>query len=275
MTPRQIFMSVLTVALCGGAINAHALDLPRHLPVPGGVVLVELEAATDRPEIFFNKRPAMVVKDNDDNWVAVLGIGLKTKPGKYHAVDSAGKRYSFTIKHKKYPTRYLKIKNNRLVQPNKNDQSRIAKEWPRVTGAYKTWTDISPDSLMMVRPVPHKANSSFGKRSVYNGVKKSPHSGMDFASPTGTPVKAALDGNVVETIDYFYTGNTIFVDHGLGLISVYCHLSKIDVQVGDKVSAGQVIGKVGATGRVTGPHLHFSVSLNNARVDPALFLSKK
>lgn len=257
------------------SVSAQAIDLPAHTPVPGGVVLIELEDATDRPEIFFNKRPVMVVKDNEDKWVAVVGIGLKLKPGKHAAVSSKGKEYSFKIRNKKYPTRYLKIKNNRLVKPNPKDQDRIAREWPRVTGAYKTWTDISPDTLTMVRPVPHRANSSFGKRSVYNGVKKSPHSGMDFASPTGTPVKAVLDGNVVETIDYFYTGNTIFVDHGRGLISMYCHLSNIGVKVGDKVTAGDIIGKVGATGRVTGPHLHFSVSLNNSRVDPALFLKDK
>lgn len=252
--------------------SARAVDLPQELRVPGGIVLLPLPGYEVRPEVRWGKRRVPVVLGNGGNWVAVVGVPLKLKPGKYSVSINNSEKKSFRIKNKKYPTRYLKIKNNRLVSPNKKDQNRIAREFPRVMKAYRTWTSNEPSTFQMIMPVPHKSNSSFGKRSVYNGKPKSPHSGMDFASPTGTPVKAVIDGRVVETIDYFYTGRTVMVDHGMGLVTMYCHLSKIDVKKGQEVKAGDIVGKVGATGRVTGPHLHFTVSLGNVRVDPALFL---
>jgi murein DD-endopeptidase MepM/ murein hydrolase activator NlpD len=120
--------------------------------------------------------------------------------------------------------------------------------------------------------VPDEANSAFGTRSVYNGEPRAPHSGADFLSPAGRPVKAPSAGRVVLADPQYFSGNTVIIDHGLGLFSTLMHLEQIDVKVGDMVTAGQVIGKVGATGRVTGPHLHWSVRLDNARVDPLSLL---
>ena len=121
-------------------------------------------------------------------------------------------------------------------------------------------------------PVPGQVSSPFGLRRFFNKQPRNPHSGLDLASPEGTPILSAASGRVVDTGEYYFNGNTVFIEHGQGLVTMYCHMSKIDVAVGQEVSRGESIGEVGKTGRVTAAHLHWGVILNTVSVDPSMFL---
>lgn len=137
-----------------------------------------------------------------------------------------------------------------------------------MSAQYRRFTEPAGSPLPFLSPVDGLLSSSFGRRRVLNGERRSPHSGLDIAADTGTPVANPAPGTVTLVGDFYFNGNSVFVDHGGGLISMMCHLSRIDVADGQRVARGDVLGLVGATGRVTGPHLHWSVSMNGNRVDP-------
>ena len=160
----------------------------------------------------------------------------------------------------------------RTVDLSPENQARYGRERDHQAAVMATFSTPLPASLAMRVPTPGRRSSSFGLRRVFNGQARNPHSGMDIAAPTGTAVAAPLPGTVIDTGDYFFNGQTVWLDHGGGLLTMSCHLSAIEVQVGDAVQTGQRIGAVGATGRVTGPHLHWGVMLNRSMVDPALFV---
>jgi murein DD-endopeptidase MepM/ murein hydrolase activator NlpD len=174
---------------------------------------------------------------------------------------------------KQYASQSLKVPPAQ-VNLSRADLARVTRERTIIDQALDRWTDQQPDSLSLPQPVPGVRSSSFGMRRIFNGESRNPHTGMDIAAPSGTPVHAPLAGTVIDTGDYFFNGNTVFVDHGRGLISMYCHLSEIDVKPGQHVAAGAVLGEVGSTGRATGPHLHWGLSLNRFWVDPELFVPR-
>jgi murein DD-endopeptidase MepM/ murein hydrolase activator NlpD len=160
------------------------------------------------------------------------------------------------------------------VELSPEDQARFERERDHQRKVMATFSARDgADQFAMAAPVPGPRSSSFGLRRVFNGQPRAPHSGMDIAAPTGTPVKAPLAAKVLDTGDYFFNGGTVWLDHGGGLLTLYCHLSAIDVKAADVLRPGDRLGAVGATGRVTGPHLHWGVMLNRTMVDPALFVA--
>jgi len=254
--------------------QAAGFELPHESAVPGGVKIIRLDAAGPViPYVDADGQRALVVQDGS-NWVAVVGIALSAPLGVHRVVvhqNDGRQEIEFSVADKRYASQSLKVAP-RHVDLSAADLARVNREKVRIDQAMSHWSEPPPESLILPAPVPGIRSSSFGLRRIFNGESRSPHSGMDIAAGTGTAVLVPIAGTVLDTGEYFFTGNTIFVDHGRGLISMYCHLSAIDVKPGQRVAAGSRIGAVGMTGRATGPHLHWALSLNRAWVDPALFL---
>jgi murein DD-endopeptidase MepM/ murein hydrolase activator NlpD len=253
------------------AAAAPVTDLPRSASVPGGVRIIGLPGPEgSAPVASFEQHRVMVIR-RGDRWLAVVGIPLDATPGSASLDVQAGPAASFPVGPKTYTVQRLKVAPSQ-VDLSAQDASRAAQERTRILAAIATFSAAAPASVTLLQPVPGVRSSSFGLRRVFNGEARNPHTGMDIAAATGTPIRAAADGTVVAIGNYFFNGNTVIIDHGQGLLTVYCHLSVIGVHTAQVIERGQVIGKVGMTGRVTGPHLHFAVVLNQVFVDPALFL---
>jgi hypothetical protein len=295
---RRHAFTALTAALALPALGwgntaraAASGDLPLAAPVPGGVAIVPIgprgvagagagagtaDGAAARPSARVGGQPVLV-RAQGAEWVAVVGIGLATDPAQAQAVtvlqpDGREQRVPFTLKPKRYAEQRLKVapKHVDLAPADLARAQRERVHLGQVLGRFDATRE--PPTLRLQPPVDGPRSSSFGLRRVFNGQPRNPHSGMDLAVGTGTPVRCAAAGQVADTGDYFFSGQCVIVDHGQGLLTLYCHLSAIDCTPGQAVEAGALLGKVGATGRVTGPHLHFSVHLNAQSVDPALFL---
>jgi murein DD-endopeptidase MepM/ murein hydrolase activator NlpD len=252
---------------------------PTALAVPGGVVRLSLGPSATAPVVFSGDVPVLVLGDAIE-WTALVGIPLSATPGEASVTvraDGATRTLRYTVADKRYAEQRLKV-SPKTVDLSPEDEARFESERTHQREVMATFTpppttwSTAPEALRMQVPTPGRRSSSFGLRRVFNGQARNPHSGMDIAAATGTPVVAPLAGRVMDTGDYFFNGNTVWLDHGGGLLSMVCHLSAIAVQVGDAVAVGQRVGAVGATGRVTGPHLHWGVMLNRTMVDPALFI---
>ncbi|MEI2417945.1 peptidoglycan DD-metalloendopeptidase family protein [Orrella sp. JC864] len=245
-------------------------------PVPGGVAVLGLGDGPQAPQASYQGKPVMVLREEGRRWIAVVGIPLSAEPGAHALqVEQGGARrsVSFTVGSKQYEAQHITLKNRRQVSPEPEDLKRIERELDEQNRAYRNFRAGTPSNVVLDRPVEGgRLSSPFGLRRYFNGEPRNPHSGLDFAVPAGTPVRAPAAGVVTLVGDYFFNGKTVFVDHGQGFISMFCHLSAVQVQPGQVLARGQQLGRVGATGRATGPHLHWNVSLNDARVDPAIFI---
>jgi murein DD-endopeptidase MepM/ murein hydrolase activator NlpD len=270
---RRSVLSAFCALVASAAVPAA--PLPQHRAVPGGVALIDLGAAPQRPTARLGEHAVLVLGDAE-RWTAIVGIALATVPGPQSLqVQRSGEpsRVPFMVAPTRYAEQRLKV-SPKQVDLSPEDLARHERERAHQAQVMATFSDALPTTLRFVQPTSGRRSSSFGLRRIFNGQSRGAHSGMDIAASHGTPVVAAAAGRVIDAGDYFFSGNTVWVDHGTGLLTMYCHLSAIAVKPGDTVSVGQTLGAVGATGRSTGPHLHWSVMLNRTMVDPALFLAR-
>ena len=267
----RLFCSLLVLLM---SVHVSANSLPTQAAIPGGVVIVPLSVGTMvKPKVMYRDRQVAVVQ-YERKWVAIVGVPLSAKIGAQTlSILQNGKtsKTLFYIEGKAYPTQHITIKDKRKVNPNKLDMTRIKSESEDINAALSHWTDKSVLPLPFLWPIEGRVSGLYGRRRVFNGQPRRPHSGMDIAAPTGTQVHAPAEGTIREVGNYFFNGKTIFIDHGQGLVTIFCHLDRTDVVSGQTVRQGEVIGTVGMSGRVTGPHLHLGVSLNDTRVEPRLF----
>ena len=273
LTAITLHISLLFLTL---PLLAHA-SLPQSSSVPGGVAIIQLGSIaqiSNKPKAWFQDQAVLVSSDNKQ-WVAVVGLPLNLKPGTQQLrISKAGKTttQAFRVKPKKYPEQHITLQDTGKVELSSENEERAVREIATIKELKRNWSENDSTDLDFIIPAEGRLSGNFGLRRFFNGKPRSPHAGLDVAVARGTPIKASAPGKVLAVDDYFFNGKTVFLDHGNGLITMYCHLDQSEVKTGDMVSKGQPIALSGQSGRATGPHLHWSVILNGAMVDPALFI---
>jgi len=261
--------------LCLTSVTS-AFEFPEHTPRPGGLAIMSVGAANSAspPVVMFGEKRALVLR-GENEWITVIGIPLEQTVGVAEATirtaDEESSTIAFAVKPHAYPEQRLTVGKS-YVDLTKEQLNRVGRERKIIDVALTNWRDSETTDLSLIEPVAGRRSSSFGLRRFFNDQPRSPHKGMDIAADLGTPIAAPGDGTVTATGDYYFNGNTVIIDHGQGFVTMFCHLDEIDVEEGQQLQAGTPIGKVGATGRVTGPHLHFGTYLNGTAVDPSLLL---
>ncbi len=241
---------------------------------PGGIAFIDLGPSdTVAPVVEFNNKRALVM-DTDGRWQAAIGVPLDSSVGRATITLADGASLSFDVNEHAYREQRLQVKSS-YVSLSEEALARVGRERKIIDAALSNWREAPLSDVRLAAPVDGPRSSSFGLRRFFNDQPRAPHKGMDIAASTGTPIKAPRDGIVTATGDYYFNGNTVILDHGQGYVTMYCHLSEIGVVEGQAVTTGDVLGAVGATGRVTGPHLHFGTYLNGTAVDPALLLTSR
>ncbi len=256
--------------------TAVAAFLERFESVPGGVAVLTI-AEQKKPQAFYNNKQ-VIVTGRPGTWHAVVGVPLSAAPGTHRleVITDRGKSiHHFEVEKKQYPEQRITLADDGMVNPSPVNMERIRNERALINQAKSAFTATDDIPLVLQLPVTAPTSSPFGLRRYFNDQPRNPHSGLDLAAPEGTLIQTAAPGRVINTGHYFFNGKTVFIEHGQGLITMYCHLSEINVVEDQLVSHGDIIGKIGKTGRVTGAHLHWGVIMNEVSVDPALFIERE
>jgi hypothetical protein len=272
LIPHKMLRAALGVL---AAIPAISLAAPVPAQVPGGIAQVRLGSSTSpRPQVLLGDR-RVLVRDEGGDWVAWVGIPLDLTPGELPLtirVSGHARMQTLAVHGKDYPVQHLQVKNPRMVNPDPDDLARIRMETATQDEVKTLFRDEPAPDMDLIAPATGRRSSAFGLRRTFNGEPRAPHRGLDIAAGRGAPVLAPASGVVTHVGNFFFNGRTVFVDHGQGLISMLCHMDRVDVEAGTRVERGAQLGAVGSSGRATGPHLHWSVFLNGTPVDPALFI---
>ena len=275
----RLLVGCIVATAAAASIAEIATDgLPREARVPGGVALVVVgNADAPKPMVTLDGASVWTVK-RGASWIAVVGLPLATAPGELAiSVTNGGvvQTLPFTVLNKRYPVQHVTLKDNAMVEPPPEVIARIELESAHLKTVRSNWREDAATNASFTLPAQGRLSGRFGGSRVLNGKPRAPHAGLDVAIGTGTPVLAPGDGVVLDAGDYYFCGKTLFIDHGNGLLSLFCHLSEHITKVGDSVRKGQVVARSGATGRASGPHLHWSVYLNGVSVEPELFVTIK
>lgn len=265
------------VTLCCITSLSFSAKLPPNKPVNGGIAIVPV-LMSSKPIVYYRDKPVSVIKSSSKNlWLIVVGIDADAKkPIQYLNVISPQKgKIPFHINQKAYRVQHIKLSNNKKVTLSEEAEQRVTQEKEEINQIIQSHSEDNPFTQKFIAPVRGRLSSRYGLKRIYNGHPRNRHLALDIAAPSGTAVHATANGHVIATGDFFYTGNTVFIEHGQGLISLYAHLNKMTVKPGEPVKRGDIIGRVGSTGRATGPHLHWGMMLNQIYIDPLLFVSTK
>lgn len=271
-------MSYRLLMVILGFFHSQSFALPTEQRTTGGIAIIPLPSyVSPKATILFGNNQVPLI-NQDDALLAVVGIPLSQNNNDINLVINDGSlidTLSFELSAKDYPEQRitLEAKQSNKVTPSEEELARYSREAAEQKAVYQSFTSSNSKSWPnFAWPIKGRISSPFGLKRFFNDQARDPHAGLDIAAPEGKPVAAPADGVVVQTGDYFFNGKTVMIDHGQGIISMLCHLSKINVEKGQRLKQGDIIGLVGQTGRATGPHLHYGVSINNARIDPLLVL---
>jgi len=263
--------------------HSFLLNLEYRTLQPGEIIKVRLlteQNVMQAQIIFAGKKYITASCINPKERLAFIGLDLGIKPKTYplSAVVFFGdgsykkKDINLQIRSKEFPVKKLWV-DEKFVTPPKSADERIRRESNLLQSIYDIYTPDWIGDGSFIIPSVGEAAPNFGEKRYFNNKPRSSHSGVDISTPFGYPVKSSNSGRIVLACDLYFAGKTVIIDHGLGVFSLYCHFSKIIVKRGKMVAKGDIIGEIGSTGRVTGPHLHWGVKIRGKRVDPFSLLS--
>ena len=267
-----LFLLIILPSCISNIDSFTNCSFPKHSPFPGGIINLEIFNLTfPKPN-----KDQLLCQESLNSWRIIQPIPLSYNKNNLKLYIDEENFKEFKIINKVYRVSKIQINQQKFIHPSKKDNERAAMELALMNKAFTSYSNKRFFSdLSMQWPVEGIISSEFGVRRFINGNQRNPHLGTDIFADIGTKIVAPLEGKVILVGNFFYRGNVIFIDHGNGLISSYSHLSEILVKKGDFITKNELIGKVGKSGRVTGPHLHWQVTLKGIHIDPEIFLRKK